>query len=35
MQGQWAPKGAGSGGTAPHLTLDAHVGVGYVEVTRG
>ena len=29
------PQGAGSGGTAPNLTLDAHIGVGYVQVTRG
>ena len=34
VQVQWAPRGAG-GSTAPHLTLDAHVGVGYLQVTRG
>ncbi len=33
VQQQWAPKH--SGNKTPHLTLDAHVGVGYVEVTRG
>ena len=34
VQAQWPPGGTGPK-EAPYLTLDAHVGVGDIEVTRG